>query len=94
MHKVYQLGLGSAATDKQRKNISLPGKGSLDIGNPGLVRQLQVTGDPGSSSFGSTTPECGFHLQGYFPVQNDCWNPSYHIHISGYKKSAQGTSLT
>ena len=35
MHKVYQLGLGSAATDKQ--NISLPGKGSLDIGNPGLV---------------------------------------------------------
>ena len=38
MHKVCQLGLGSAARDqRQRKNISLPGKGSLDTGNPGLV---------------------------------------------------------
>ena len=36
-HKVYQLGLGSAATDKQRKNVSLPGKGSLDTDNPGLI---------------------------------------------------------
>ena len=86
MHKVRQLGLGSAATDKQTKNISLPGKGTLDIGNPGLVWQLQVTRDPRASSFGSTTPECSFHLQGYFPVQNDCWNPSFLLPVSHWEK--------
>ena len=86
MPKVCQLGLGSAATDKQTKNISLPGKGTLDIGNPGLVWQLQVTRDPRASSFGSTTPECSFHLQGYFPVQNDCWNPSFLLPVSHWEK--------